>query len=147
MKFENFRNFKDLNLDFSKRCNVFYGSNGCGKTNLLEAISIFSKGRGLRKDKIFNLNISSSHNSFVYLVTGEIKIGNNKHEQLQDSTLIYLQNGNDLKISATKKSKFLIIAGKPIGEPIARGGPFVMNTKKEILKAVQDYHSGNFVQK
>ena len=42
---------------------------------------------------------------------------------------------------------FLIRAGKPIGEPVARGGPFVMNTKQEILKAVQDYHSGNFVQK
>ena len=54
IKLSNFRNFKDLNLDFSKKCNVFYGSNGCGKTNLLEAISIFSKGRGLRKDKIFN---------------------------------------------------------------------------------------------
>ena len=54
IKISNFRNFKDFNLDFSKKCNVFYGSNGCGKTNLLEAISIFSKGRGLRKDKIFN---------------------------------------------------------------------------------------------
>ena len=58
-----------------------------------------------------------------------------------------LKIGSDLKISAIKKSKFLVIAGKPIGEPIARGGPFVMNTKEEILKAVQDYHSGNFVQK
>ena len=101
----------------------------------------------LEKDKIFNFNIPSSHNAFVYLVTGEIKIGNNKHDQLQNSNLIYLQNGSDLKISAIKKSKFLVIAGKPIGEPIARGGPFVMNTKEEILKAVQDYHSGNFVQK
>ena len=43
--------------------------------------------------------------------------------------------------------KFLLISGKPIGEPIARGGPFVMNTKKEILKAMEDYQSGNFVQK
>jgi len=101
----------------------------------------------LEKDKIFNFIIPSSHNAFVYLVTGEIKIGNKKHDQLQNSSLICLQNGNDLNISAIIKSKFLVIAGKPIGEPIARGGPFVMNTKEEILKAVQDYHSGNFVQK
>ena len=101
----------------------------------------------LEKDKIFNFIIPSSHNTFVYLVTGEIKIGNKKHNQLQNSSLICLQNGNDLNISAIIKSKFLVIAGKPIGEPIARGGPFVMNTKEEILKAVQDYHSGNFVQK
>ena len=100
----------------------------------------------MEKDKIFNFIIPSSHNAFVYLVTGEIKIGNKNHDQLRNSNLICLQNGNDLNISAVKKSKFLVIAGKPIGEPIARGGPFVMNTKEEILKAVQDYHSGNFVQ-
>ena len=78
----------------------------------------------LEKDKIFNFIIPSSHNAFVYLVTGEIKIGNKKHDQLQNSNLICLQNGNDLKISAIKKSKFLVIAGKPIGEPIARGRSF-----------------------
>ena len=101
----------------------------------------------LEKDKIFNFIIPSSHNAFVYLVNGEIKIGNKKHEQLKNSNLICLQNGDDLSVFANKKSKFLVIAGKPIGEPIARGGPFVMNTKEEILKAVQDYHNGNFVQK
>ena len=52
-----------------------------------------------------------------------------------------------MKVKGVTKSKFLLISGKPIGEPIARGGPFVMNTKEEILKAVEDYHSGNFVQK
>jgi redox-sensitive bicupin YhaK (pirin superfamily) len=44
------------------------------------------------------------------------------------------------------KAKFLLISGKPIGEPIARGGPFVMNTKAEILQAVQDYHNDTFVK-
>ena len=43
-------------------------------------------------------------------------------------------------------SKFLVISGKPINEEIARGGPFVMNTKAEILQAVQDYHNGVFVK-
>ena len=81
------------------------------------------------------------------MVAGEIKIGSKIHEVLENSTLICLKNGSDLKISSVKTSQLLIIAGKPIGEPIARGGPFVMNTKQEILKAVQDYHSGNFVQK
>ena len=101
----------------------------------------------LEKDKTFSFIIPSSHNTFVYLVTGEIKIGNKAHNKLQNSTLICLKKGTDLKVSSAKKSKFLVIAGRPIGEPIARGGPFVMNTKQEILKAVQDYHSGNFVKK
>ena len=101
----------------------------------------------LEKEKIFDYTIPSSHNIFVYLVYGEIKIGSKIHDKLQNSTLISLTNGNRLKIFSVKKSQFLIVAGKPIGEPIARGGPFVMNTKQEILKAVEDYHSGNFVQK
>ena len=101
----------------------------------------------LEKEKIFDYTVPSSHNVFIYLVYGEIKIGRKVHDKLQNSTLISVTNGNSLKISSVKKSQFLIIAGKPINEPIARGGPFVMNTKQEILKAVQDYHSGNFVQK
>ena len=48
--------------------------------------------------------------------------------------------------SALIKSKFLLISGKPIGEKIARGGPFVMNTKSEILQANEDYHNGTFVK-
>ena len=43
-------------------------------------------------------------------------------------------------------SKFLLISGKPIKEQIARGGPFVMNTKEEISQAVEDYHAGRFVK-
>ena len=51
----NFRNFKDYSINFSKNCNVFYGKNGSGKTNILEGISLLSKGRGLRKDKFANI--------------------------------------------------------------------------------------------
>ena len=101
----------------------------------------------LEKDKKFNFNLPSTHNSFVYLIEGEIKIGDQKHNKVNGSTLILLTKGEQLKIKGVTKAKFLLISGKPIGEPIARGGPFVMNTKEEILQAVEDYHGGNFVQK
>jgi DNA replication and repair protein RecF len=51
----NFRNFEDYSISFSKNCNIFYGKNGSGKTNILEGISLLSKGRGLRKDKFTNI--------------------------------------------------------------------------------------------
>ena len=57
-----------------------------------------------------------------------------------------LSKGKELKVKSKSNAKFLLISGKPINEEIARGGPFVMNTKSEILQAVQDYHSGNFVK-
>ena len=101
----------------------------------------------LEKDKKFNFELSSNHNSFVYLIEGEIKIGDKNHKKVKNSNLILLTKGSKLKVRGIIKSKFLLVSGKPIGEPIARGGPFVMNTKEEILKAIEDYHSGNFVKK
>jgi redox-sensitive bicupin YhaK (pirin superfamily) len=57
-----------------------------------------------------------------------------------------LTKGESLNVKASIDAKFLVISGKPINEEIARGGPFVMNTKAEILQAVQDYHNGTFVK-
>ncbi len=100
----------------------------------------------LEKNKDFNFNLPSSHNSFIYLINGELKIGSKNHNKIKDSKLVLLTRGESLKVSALTKSKFLLISGKPIGERIARGGPFVMNTKKEILQAIDDYQNGKFVK-
>ena len=100
----------------------------------------------LKKDKDFTFELPSTHNSFIYLINGEIKIGEQTHNKIKDSTLILLTKGEKIQVSALFKSKFLLISGKPIGEQIARGGPFVMNTKAEVLQAVQDYHYGTFVK-
>ena len=80
------------------------------------------------------------------MLKGDLKIGSQNHKKVNDSTLVLLEKGSELEIIANKKSKFLFIAGKPIGEPIARGGPFVMNTKAEILQAIQDYNNGTFAK-
>tara|TARA_Y100001970_G_scaffold36637_1_gene45261 strand:+ start:47 stop:883 length:837 start_codon:yes stop_codon:yes gene_type:complete len=100
----------------------------------------------LKKEKEFSFEIPKNHNSFIYLIHGEIKIGDKTHDKVKDSTLILLTRGKNLRVSALSSAKFLLISGKPIGEQIARGGPFVMNTKQEILQAVNDYHNGNFVK-
>ena len=100
----------------------------------------------LDKGKEFNCNVPNKHNAFIYLLKGELKIGEKKHFETNNSNLILLENGDELKVKASKKTEFLFIAGKPIGEPIARGCPFVMNTKAEILEAIQDYNNGTFAK-
>jgi len=100
----------------------------------------------LEKGKDFNFELPSAHNSFIYLIEGEIKIGKQAHDKVKNSTLILLTKAEKLQISALIKAKFLLISGKPIGEQIARGGSFVMNTKGEVLQAVQDYHNGTFIK-
>ena len=100
----------------------------------------------LEKNKVFEFNLPSTHNSFIYLIGGEIKIGSKINDNIKDSALILLTKGELLKVSSLTKAKFLLISGKPIGEQIARGGPFVMNTKSEVLQAIEDYHKGTFVK-
>ncbi len=51
-----------------------------------------------------------------------------------------------MKLKGITRSKFLLVSGKPIGEPMARGGPFIMNTKEEILQAIEDYQNDTFVR-
>ena len=113
------------------------GSNPTGEINKDIKHYLSSKG--------FNLQDYSSKN-FSKFINGEIKIGSKVHDKVKDSTLILLENGKDLKVKASSNSKFLLVSGKPLNEDIARGGPFVMNTKKEILEAVNDYHNGTFVK-
>ena len=100
----------------------------------------------LNEKKEFKCEVPEEHNSFIYLLKGELKIGEKEHNKTNDSNLILLERGNKLTVMANKKTEFLFIAGKPIGEPIARGGPFVMNTKAEILEAIQDYNNGTFAK-
>jgi len=101
----------------------------------------------LEKNKEFKFQLPSTHNSFIYLIDGEIKIGKQIHDKIKKSKLILLTKGEKLSVLGLSKAKFLLISAKPIGEKIARGGPFVMNTKSEILQAVRDYHNGTFVKK
>ena len=100
----------------------------------------------LNDKKEFTFKLPNTHNSLIYLISGEIKVGSINHNQIKDSNLILLSKGDNLLVKAVKKSKFLLISGKPINEKIARGGPFVMNTKSEILDAVNDFHNGTFVK-
>ncbi len=100
----------------------------------------------LREENEFKFDLPLNHNSFIYLVEGNIKIGKDEHQKIDGSSLIVLKKGKNLNVKALKRSKFLLIAGKPIGEAIARGGPFVMNTKQEILQAMEDYKNGNFIR-
>ncbi len=73
----------------------------------------------LREENEFKFDLPLSHNSFIYLVEGNIKIGKDEHQRIDGSSLIVLKKGKNLNVKALKRSKFLLIAGKPIGEAIA----------------------------
>ena len=70
----NFRNFKNLDLSFDEKLNIFFGQNGTGKTNILEAISLIAKGRGIRNASINDLIKKNEKN---FLIKNNLEIKNN----------------------------------------------------------------------
>ena len=135
--------YKDEDKEVKTIAGKFQNAEGPIKEHNVEPIYFDIE---LKKGKEFHFKLPTTHNSFVYLVDGEIIIGEKKHDFVKGSTLILLTKGEELKIKSKSNSKFLLISGKPINEEIARGGPFVMNTKSEILEAINDYHNGTFVK-
>jgi redox-sensitive bicupin YhaK (pirin superfamily) len=92
----------------------------------------------------FNQPIPADHNGFIYVYDGEVAIGTDKRK-LAAGNAGLLFKGDELEISAgDNPAKFLVLAGKPIKEPIAQYGPFVMNTQEEIEQAITDYRHGLF---
>lgn len=86
--------------------------------------------------------IPSGHTAFVHLIEGRLSI--ECHEIIAGS-LAVLGEGDHLNAQAGEDgARFLLVAGKPINEPVARSGPFVMNTDEEIRQAYADYRSGQF---
>jgi len=93
--------------------------------------------------------IPPDHNALAYVVSGEATLGSNK-KKVTEGQLATMSTGDTLQIQNPENAKqdvnLLILAGKPIGEPLARYGPFVMNTEDEIRQAIDDYRNGRMGQ-
>ncbi|HVY23780.1 MAG TPA: pirin family protein [Steroidobacteraceae bacterium] len=80
-----------------------------------------------------------AHNAFIYLYEGELQLGD---ESVPSHAAALLGPGEEVKVTASRDAKFLLLAAMPLNEPIVQYGPFVMNTREEIERAVSDYQSG-----
>ena len=87
--------------------------------------------------------LPAGHNAFVYVYRGGVKI-EGTDVPVQRMAILDNNGGDGVRITAPAASRVLLIAGKPLNEPIAQYGPFVMNSNEEIFQAVQDYQNGRF---
>ena len=92
-----------------------------------------------------SLPVPASHNAMLYLYEGDAElITGDERTRLQASAASVLDDGDELMLEGgTQPARVLLIAGKPIGEPIVQYGPFVMNTREEIEQTLKDYQSGH----
>ncbi|MDR2220075.1 MAG: pirin family protein [Methylobacillus sp.] len=93
----------------------------------------------------FTTTLSGTHNAFIYVYRGVVKIGDAEIASQRMAVLRNTPDSDGVIVSATKEeTRLVLVAGKPLNEPIVQYGPFVMNTRDEIERALSDYSSGNF---
>lgn len=92
----------------------------------------------------FEQTLPIADNAFIFVIEGSVSVGN-IGQKLHQNHLGILSNGDLVTITASSdNSNFLLISGKPLNEDVARGGPFVMNTKAEVMQAFDDFQNNKF---
>ena len=92
----------------------------------------------------FEQPLPAGHNAFLYVFRGEVVVEGKAVPQARMAILDNAQGADGVRIKATAPARLLLIAGRPLNEPIAQYGPFVMNTQAEIFQAVEDFRNGKF---
>lgn len=88
------------------------------------------------------LHLPEGHNTGLVLLKGQAALGD-EQQVLEEAQLALLsRDGEQITVKAREDSTILVLSGEPIGEPVASYGPFVMNTKEELVQAVNDYQAG-----
>ena len=109
-----------------------------GPSNTFTDINIYDITSKNSKD--INLNYKNNTNTLILIMSGELKIENKPFKE--NNILISERNGEDINFNLSKNFKGLILNSEPIDEPIVSHGPFVMNTKQEIIEAIEDFQNG-----
>ena len=92
----------------------------------------------------FAHTLPPNFNAFVYVYRGALEIGGTRVPAQRMAILKNSADSDGVALRALEPARALLIAGMPLGEPIAQHGPFVMNTRDELVQAVQDYQGGKF---
>jgi hypothetical protein len=96
----------------------------------------------------FAQTVAGSHNAFIYVFEGSLRVGApDAARTLITHAAGVLGQGDRVEVSAgADGARFLLLAGRPLGEPVVQHGPFVMNTREEIEQAIRDYQSGELTR-
>jgi redox-sensitive bicupin YhaK (pirin superfamily) len=90
--------------------------------------------------------VPGAYNAFAYVVDGDGLFGSESERAQDGQMVLFAQDGDEVRIENPSDAKatleVLLIAGVPLNEPVARYGPFVMNTQAEIYQAIEDYQRG-----
>jgi redox-sensitive bicupin YhaK (pirin superfamily) len=92
----------------------------------------------------FSTALPNSHNAFIYVYRGTVKVGDTSVESRRMGILSNTPQAEGVSFSAQEDTRLILVAGKPLHEPIVQYGPFVMNTPEQIHQALDDFRNGHF---
>ncbi len=95
----------------------------------------------LKKGGSVEIPIELDHNALIYQLDGKTKVNGEANGSAKDM-FWFANDGEAITIEAQEDTRVILLAGRPIEEPLATYGPFVMNTQAEIMTALQDYQTG-----
>ncbi|HEX7575978.1 MAG TPA: pirin family protein [Candidatus Methanoperedens sp.] len=96
----------------------------------------------------FEHSIRKGYRAFAYVIEGSGYFESGKSRSIANVHLVIFKDGDNVKITTDDKDmRFLLISGKPLGEPVAWYGPIVMNTREELEVAFEEYRNGTFIKK
>jgi len=90
----------------------------------------------------FSTALPATHNAFIYVYRGAVKIGDTLVESHRMGILSNSTEADGVTLSAIEVARLILVAGRPLNEPIVQYGPFVMNTQEEIHQAMDDFRNG-----
>ncbi|RFC37542.1 MAG: hypothetical protein DID90_2727553155 [Candidatus Nitrotoga sp. LAW] len=91
----------------------------------------------------FSTALPSTHNAFIYVYRGTVKVGDTLVESHRMGILSNTTEADGVALTAAEDARLILIAGRPLNEPIVQYGPFVMNTQEEIHQAMDDFRNGH----
>lgn len=97
----------------------------------------------MKKGAKLTLNLPENFNTGILVVEGKAKV-NNAEDAPVDHFVLFKNDGETIALEALEDSILLVLSGEPIHEPIAPYGPFLMNTKQELIQAYEDFNTGKF---
>ncbi|MBK8442039.1 MAG: pirin family protein [Sphingobacteriales bacterium] len=112
-----------------------------GSANTFSPLNLFNAK--LKKGAVISLSFPANYNTALLVINGEIVV-NDKQNAASDQFVLMANDGEIFTVEATADTIVLILSGEPIEEPIAAQGPFVMNTRKELMEAFDDFSKGKF---
>lgn len=125
-------------------CGRYNGNAGAIEGDYVKALYLDVE---IKEGSEWILETVPEHTLFIYILRGEAEFGDRSDNIVPEKHVVLFSEGEHFKVRTKDMNiRFLLMSGKPLNEPVAWGGPIVMNTKEELNQAFEELHNNTFIK-